>query len=142
MRRFAVPFVVLVLAACASGGSTAGERPSGIMQPDIEVKIAGNVFFGGTAEAPITFDVFIRNRAAETLNLREIEITAPNMSTYSVRPARRNFNETIQANEEKKYTLFSTVQTLVANPREPLSLRTYVTFETDGLRWREMVVDQ
>jgi hypothetical protein len=142
MRRFAVPFVVLLLAACASGGGATGERPSGIAQPDIEVQIVGNVFFGGTAEAPITFEVFIRNRAAETLNLREIEISAPNMTTYAVRPIRRNFNETIQANEEKKYTLFTSVRTAVENPREPLSLRTYVTFESNGERWREMVVDQ
>jgi hypothetical protein len=141
MRRFAVPFVVLFLAACASGGR-AGERPSGIAQPDIEVQIVGNVFFGSTAEAPITFEVWIRNRAAETLNLREIEISSPNMTTYAVRPIRRNFNETIQANEEKKYTLFTSVRTAVANPREPLSLRTYVTFESNGMRWREMVVDQ
>ena len=141
MRRFAVPFVVLLLAACASGRPS-GERPSRIAQPDIEVKIAGNVFFGSTSEAPITFEVFIRNRAAETLNVREIEITALNMTTYTVRPVRRNVNETIQAGEEKKYTLFTSVQTLVSNPREPLSLRTYVTFETDGMRWREMVVDQ
>ena len=141
MRRFAVPFVVLFLAACASGRAT-GERPSGIAQPDIEVKIAGNVFFGSTAEAPITFEVFILNRAAETLNVREIEITALNMTTYTIRPVRRNVNETIQAGEEKKYTLFTTVQTLVDNPREPLSLRTYVTFESNGLRWREMVIDQ
>jgi hypothetical protein len=141
MRRFAVPFVVLLLAACASGRSS-GERPSGIAEPDIEVKIAGNVFFGSTAEAPITFDVFIRNRAAETLNLKEIEIASPNMTTYAIRPVRRNLNETIQAGEEKKYTLFTTVRTAVENPREPLSLRTYVTFESNGLRWREMVVDQ
>ena len=64
MRRFAVPFVVLFLAACASGRAT-GERPSGIAQPDIEVKIAGNVFFGSTSEAPSTFEAFILNRAAE-----------------------------------------------------------------------------
>ena len=141
MRRFAVPFVVLVLAACASGGAT-GDRPSAIAQPDIEVKIAGNVFFGSTAEAPVTFEVFILNRAAQTLNVREIEITALNMTTYTIRPVRRNVNETIQAGEEKKYTLFTTVRTAVSDPREPLSLRTYVTFETDGVRWREMVVDQ
>jgi hypothetical protein len=140
MRRLALPFLVLFLAACASGRS--GERPSGIAQPDIDVQIAGNVFFGSTAEAPVTFEVFIRNRAAEALNLREIEISSPNMTTYAIRPVRRNVNETIGAGEEKKYTLFTSVQTLVANPREPLSLRTYVTFESNGVRWREMVVDQ
>jgi hypothetical protein len=141
MRRLAVPFVVLFLAACASGGAS-GSRPPGIAQPDIEVQIAGNVFFGGTAEAPITFEVMVRNRAAETLNVREIEISAPNMTTYAVRTVRRNINETIEAGQEKKYTLYSTVRTAVDNPREPLSLRTYVTFETDGVRWRELVIDQ
>jgi hypothetical protein len=63
------------------------------------------------------------------------------MTTYAIRPVRRNFSETIAAGEEKKYTLFTQIRTLVRDPREPLSLRTYVTFESHGDRWREMITN-
>ncbi|HYO76321.1 MAG TPA: hypothetical protein VE010_07655 [Thermoanaerobaculia bacterium] len=138
MRRFAVPLVVLLLAA-ACGSSTTADRPRGLAAPQIEVRPVGSMFFGSGSTAPITFEVTVGNPGTVALNLREVEITAPGMGTYQVRPVRRVFNEMIPAGDSRTVTLFTTAVTTVRDPNEPLNLRTFVTFESNGVRWRELV---
>ena len=137
MRRFAACSLVLFLAAaCASSRS---DRPAGIAQPDINAEAVGTVFFGSGSSAPITLEVTVRNNAQTAIAIREVEISAPGMTTYTVRPVRRPFNETIAAGDTRSVTLFSTAYTSVRDPAEPLTLRTIVTFEANGQRWREFV---
>lgn len=137
MRRFVVPALVLILAAgCSSAGST---RPAGVAQPDISTDLAGTVFFGSGRNAPVTLEVTIRNNATVAVTVRQIEITAPGMVTYTIRPVRRLVNEQIAAGDTKAISVFTQAYTNVRSPTEPLTLRTTVHFEANGARWREIV---
>jgi hypothetical protein len=137
MRRFVFPALVLILiAGCSSAGST---RPPGVAQPDISSDLSGSVFFGSGQSAPVTLDVSIRNNATTAITVRQIEITAPGMVSYTIRPARRLVNEQIAAGDTKMISLFTQAFTSVRNPVEPLTLRTTVHFEANGARWREIV---
>jgi hypothetical protein len=139
MRR-SVSLILLLILAAACGSTTMGRRPATVAQPEIRVEPVGSLFFGSTSTAPISFDVEIRNRAQTALIVREIEITAPTMAQWTVRPTRRTYNETIAAGASQRLTLFSTAVTGVRDPTEPLSIRTIVTFEgPDGTRWREIL---
>ncbi|HEX8617317.1 MAG TPA: hypothetical protein VF911_07015 [Thermoanaerobaculia bacterium] len=136
MRRFAVCSLLFLLAGCASSRS---ERPAGVAQPDIGTEAVGSVFFGSGSSAPITLEVAVRNNAQTAIAIREVEISAPGMTTYTIRPVRRPFNEVIAAGDTRSVTLFTTAYTTVRDPSEPLTLRTIVTFEANGQRWREFV---
>ncbi|MEA2465872.1 MAG: hypothetical protein QOJ98_3619 [Acidobacteriota bacterium] len=137
MRRSVFPALVLILmAGCSSAGST---RPAGIAQPDISSDLSGDVFFGSGRSAPVTLDVSIRNNANTAITVRQIEVTAPGMTTYTIRPVRRLVNEQIAAGDTKTIPLFTQAITSVRNPAEPLTLRTIVHFEANGARWREFV---
>lgn len=137
MRRFAVPALVLILiAGCSSAGST---RPAGVAQPDISTDLAGTVFFGSGRNAPVTLEVSIRNNATTAVTVRQIEVTAPGMVTYTIRPVRRLVNEQIAAGDTKMISVFTQAYTNVRSPSEPLTLRTIVHLEANGARWREIV---
>ena len=136
MRQFVLASLVLLAAtACSTANS---RRPANFPQPYVRVEPVGNLFFGSGNSAPITFEVEIGNRAQTPLRVREIEITAPGMSTYTIRPVRRLMNDEIAPGAGKTLTLFSTAITNVRDPREPLILRTIITFEAQGNVWREI----
>jgi hypothetical protein len=141
MRRFVFPALVLFLAAfliagCSSAGST---RPANVAQPDINTEVAGTVFFGSGQTAPVTLEVSIRNNATTAIRARQIEITAPGMTTYTIRAVRRIVNEDIAAGDTRTITLFTQAYTTVRDPAEPLTIRTIVYFEANGAKWRELV---
>lgn len=137
MRRFVAPALALILiAGCSTAGST---RPANVPQPDVNTEVAGSVYFGSGQTAPVTLEVSIRNNATVPIKARQIEITAPGMTTYTIRSVRRIINETIAAGDTRTITLFSTAYTTVRDPAEPLTLRTIVYFEANGSKWREIV---
>ncbi|HYK02055.1 MAG TPA: hypothetical protein VE974_09875 [Thermoanaerobaculia bacterium] len=137
MRRSVFPALVLILiAGCSSAGST---RPASVAQPDVSSDIAGTVFFGSGRTAPIRLEVSIRNNATTAITVRQLEITAPGMVTYTIRPVRRLVNEQIAAGDTKTISVFTQAYTSVRDPAEPLTLRTTVHFEANGARWREIV---
>ena len=135
MRQFVIASLVLLATACSSAEN---RRPPNFPQPYIRVDAIGDMFFGSSRTAPITFEVEIGNRAQTPLRVREIEITSPGMSTYTIRPARRFLNDEIAPGAGKTLTLFTTAITNVREPREPLILRTIITFEAQGNVWREI----
>ena len=138
MRRFVIPTLILAFVA-AGCGSTGSSRPAGVAEPDINTELVGTVFFGSGQTAPVTLEVSIRNNATVPINIRQIEIQAPGMTTYTIRPVRRLVNEQVAAGDTRTINVFSQAYTTVRDPAEPLSLRTTVHFEANGVRWREIV---
>ena len=140
MPRTALILVLFAVLACSSGGG-GSQRPPEIPQPEFRFSQPGPIFFGSGSTAPVTIDVEVLNRAATPIVLREIELSSPSMSQYSLYPVRRIFKETIGPGEVKRVTVFATAVTNVARlrPSEPLSVRAIVTFESGKTRFREMV---
>lgn len=127
----------LLLAACASG--TSGGRPETIPQPEIRVERAGSVFFGSGSSAPVTLAIDITNRASVPIVLEELDLSSPDMVQWGIRPMRRLYNETIAPGATHSVTLVATAVTRMRDPSEPLTIRTFVSFEAGGRRWRELV---
>lgn len=134
-----VSFAVLVVLLVAGCGSTGATRPASIARPDIRTEPVGNVFFGSSSSAPVTLEVTIRNNATTAITARHIDISAPGMQTYTIRPVRRIVREVIAPGDTRTITLFSTAHTSVRDPIEPLTLRTNISFEAEGTQWHEIV---
>jgi hypothetical protein len=140
MRRIAVVLsLALILGACSSANSN---RPATIAQPEIRIQPVGSVFFGSGASAPITLEVTIANPATTAITVREIEISSPGMSQYAIRPVRRTLRDSIPSGSTHSVNVFTMAFTSVRDPSEPLTLRGIVTFESNGARWREIVMMQ
>ncbi|HEV3485264.1 MAG TPA: hypothetical protein VG106_07645 [Vicinamibacterales bacterium] len=138
MRR-SLALLALLLAACGTGGSGTGSRPSSIAQPDVSAYLTHDVFFGSGDTAPATIEVTVTNRANEAIVLRRVEVESPGMVTHGILRTQRDFRETISAGETKSVTIFATAQTFVRRPTEPLTIRATVDFEAQGTRWRHIV---
>lgn len=137
MRRLSLVLLVLFAIACASGGTS---RPKSIAQPQIEVFMTHDVFFGSQAEAAATIEVRVTNPSAEPIKVLRAEVYSPTMSQWGIRRTSRTFNESIAPGETKSVTLFATAVTTVSRPDEPLVLTALVDFESGEARWREHVI--
>jgi hypothetical protein len=136
MRSTLVPLVLIAAIGCASGG-----RPASVAAPQIRTRVAGTIFFGSGSTAPVTLEVAITNRADVPIKIREVEVTSPGMAQYGIYTARRIFGEEIAPGQTRSLTLFTTAVTRVRNPTEPLTLRTMITIEAEGTRFREIALD-
>lgn len=134
MRRICCRLSLLFLIAACSTAT----RPANVAAPSIVTRAAGSIFFGSLSSAPVTLEVDVTNHAQVPLRVREIEISSPGMVQYTLRPVRRIFNETIAPGETRTMALFTTAYTRTRNPSEPLTLRTIVTLEAEGKRFREI----
>ena len=143
MRRSSAAFLLTFLllstlistAACSSGAT----RPANVPRPDMAVNPVGSVFFGSGNTAPITLEVAVRNNGTTPLRVLDVEIASPGMATYTIQTVRRTFHETIAPGETKRLNVNTYATTRVSNPNEPLSLRTVITFDSNGQRFREIV---
>lgn len=135
MRRTAVVLALFLTLAC----STSNRRPATVAAPTIVATGVGSIFFGSGATAPVTLEVSVRNNAQVPIRVRDVEVSSPGMVQYTLRPVSRMVNENILPGETRSITLFTTAHTSVRSPREPLNLRTIVTLEAQGVRWREIV---
>lgn len=136
MRRTALSFAVLLTIACGSASS----RPANVPAPSIATRAVGPIFFGSGTRTPITLEVNVTNHASVPLRVRNIEISSLGMAQYTIRPVRRLLNETIPPGGTRTVSLMTTAVTTVRNPSyEPLTLRTIVTLEAEGKRFREIV---
>ena len=92
----------------------------------------------------MSLDVQITNRAKVPLRVREVDITSPGMSQYTLRRALKYFNETIPPGETR--TLGLVAEVIASRARlqqsEPLSVRAIIAFEAEGKSFREVVLQQ
>jgi hypothetical protein len=137
MRVFAVSLVLVLAAACAS--TPASSRPEGVATPVIDVRPPTMIFFGSgtTASAPIT--VTIKNVADVSLRVREIEVSSPGMTSYWLQTRRERFSQVLEPGQSHEFTVFATAETRVQSPKEPLNVRAIVTFDVNGVTFREIV---
>src|SRR5688572_32979249 len=126
MRRL-LGFLLLFVLACAS--KDGGSRPKTIAQPEVDVALTHEPFFGSHSEAPASIDVLVRNRATEPIMIQRVELSSPGMIQYSIYPISRDFRETIAPGDTKRVTLFATAVTTVRRPTEPLTIRAVVFLE-------------
>jgi hypothetical protein len=136
MRSIPTTALLLLLIGCAS----AANRPETIAQPQISLRPHGTIFFGSgdTASATLVFD--ITNRASVPLTVRDIEVSSPGMTQYTLQTRRQTFRDEIPPGGTKDYTVFTTAVTRVSSPNEPLTVRAVVTFEAAGATFREIVM--
>ncbi|MGN6184667.1 MAG: hypothetical protein ACTHQM_13545 [Thermoanaerobaculia bacterium] len=139
-HRFSSLVVVVLTAALFACGSSKTSRPADIPQPDIDARLAHEIFFGSQDNAPATINVYIRNRANVPIHVRRMEIDSPGMAQYTILRNNRYYNEVVNAGEEKVIGQVVTVVTTTSRPTEPLQIRAIVEFEAGGTRWREIVM--
>jgi len=133
MRRLLIP-LLLVAAACASMN-----RPDTPGRPEVGVRQLGTLFFGSGSTSPVTFEVGVRNAAAEPIQLLRVRLeSSPSMAQYSTNPVERVLNETLAPGQVKSISLTATARTLTRNPTEPLSMRAFVEYSSGGTRHREL----
>jgi len=134
MRRFVLPLLLLLAAACASAN-----RPSTPGRPEVAIRQLGSLFFGSGSTAPITFEVMVQNVARDPIQLLRVRVeSSPGMAQYSTSPVERVFNQTLAPGETKSVSLVATARTLTRNPTEPLSMRAFVEYSSGGTRHREL----
>lgn len=136
MRKSLITFILIVTAGCASSNN----RPASVAKPEIHTEPVGLIFFGSGSTAPVTLDVTITNRADTPITIQEVEVASPGMTQYRLLTVRRFFNITIEPGQTESLTLYTTAITSMRDPGEPLSLRTIVTIEAGGARFREIVL--
>ncbi len=139
-HRFSSLVVVVLTAALFACGSSKTSRPPDIPPPDIDARLAHEIFFGSQDNAPATINVYIRNRANVPIHVRRMEIDSPGMAQYTILRNNRYYNEVVNAGEEKVIGQVVTVVTTTSRPTEPLQIRAIVEFEVGGTRWREIVM--
>ena len=137
-RRFALLPCLLVALAC---GSTSG-RPTTIAEPDIDLALAQEIFFGSSATAPATFEVRVRNNATVPISLRRVDLETPAMTEWGFPRQSRSYNEVIQPGETRSVRFFATAYTNTSRRSEPLSFRARLEFQAGGTRWHELVHEQ
>lgn len=140
--RTVIASALLFTLACASGSSS--DRPASIAQPEISVRQAGPIFFGSSSTAGVSIDVQVTNRADVPLVVREVEVSSPGMTQYTIERGRKLFNVTVPPGETKTVGLVATaVARQTQTPTsEPLIVRAFVRLEAGGKSFREVVVDQ
>ncbi|HEY0140103.1 MAG TPA: hypothetical protein VGF48_04350 [Thermoanaerobaculia bacterium] len=136
-RAMAV-LTLFLLSACGSGRGSS--RPAGIPQPDINVGLTHEVFFGSQSEAPATIEVVVANRASVPITIRRVEVSSPGMVTHGLHSTQREFQEVVNPGASKAVTVFATAVTTTRRPNEPLTIRAIVFFESAGANWREVVM--
>jgi hypothetical protein len=129
---------VLFLFAVACG-SNQPQRPANFTPPDLDVRLAHEVFFGSGTTAPANIDVEVTNRATTPLVVRRVEVDSPGMVEYAIRHAVRDFRQTVNPGESKVLTVFATAETAVRRPTERLTIRAVIELEAQGKTWREYV---
>jgi hypothetical protein len=135
-RAFALLPLLAIVLACASGNTA--QRPASISRPEIDAKLANDVFFGGGSTAAVTIDVLVHNTAAEPITVRRIEVDTPGMTEWGIVRQSRNYTDVIEPGATKSLTFFGTAQTITRDRNEPLTFRTTIDFESAGpVRWRE-----
>jgi hypothetical protein len=132
--------ITLLVIGCVS---TSNQRPSGVAQPDLNVRLVNPPFFGSGTTAPATLEVTTTNRANVPITLRRLEIDSPGMIEYALIPFARDYNETIAPGETKTLTAFATARTGIARltPSEPLSIRVAADFMVGKTRFRDIYVN-
>lgn len=138
--RFSLLVVVVLTAALAACGGSGTSRPANIPQPDLDARLAHELFFGSQDNAPATINITVRNRAATPINVRRIEIDSPGMAQYTIIRNNRFYNQVVSPGEEATIGQVVTVVTTTSRPTEPLQIRAIVEFEAAGTRWREIVM--
>lgn len=136
MRIFTICLFSSLLLSCA----TMADRPATVAAPTVNVNVPGTIFFGGGTTAPVTIEVSVTNNATTPLRVTQIEASTPTMTTYRLQTARQRFNETIATGETKTLNLFTNAVTTVDSPKEPLSVRTVVYLEANGVPFREITM--
>ncbi len=136
MRTLAICFLSVALLHCA----TVSDRPASVAAPTVTVDVPGTIFFGAGNTAPVTLEVSITNHATTPLRVRQIEASTPTMTTYRLQNIRQRFDEMIATGETKTLKLFTNAVTSVNSPKEPLSVRTIVTLEANGVPFREITM--
>ena len=136
-RRFVLPALLLLAIAC--GSANTANRPPGVTQPDIDLEIANEIFFGSGSTAPATIDVRITNTSPQPITVRRIDVESPSMTEWGLPRQSRVYNEVIAPGETKPITFFATARTITSRRSEPLSYQARVEFEAAGQRWQEFV---
>lgn len=129
-----VSILFLLLVACASASS---QRPAGIAEPEVRVRLSESTFFGSTVRAHATVEVEVTNRANVPITVRRVEVDSPGMSQYRVVRTYRDVREDVAAGGSKVVSVMVPIETTTSRPTEPLSLRAIVDFEAGSDRWRE-----
>ena len=139
MRNLLVSALILAL-GCAS----AADRPAGVAQPQIAIRQAGPIFFGSQSTTSASIDVQVTNRANVPLRLREVDVSSPGMTQYTLQRTTKLFDEVIPPGETRTVGLVATAiardtRTLIS---EPLMVRAFLRFEAGGTSFREIVTEQ
>jgi hypothetical protein len=138
MKRLALP-ALLFLFAVACGSGSQPQRPANFPAPELDVRLAHEVFFGSSSSAPANIDIEVKNRATTPLVVRRVEVDSPGMVEYAIRHAVRDFRQTVNPGESKTMTVFATAETSVRRPTERLTIRAVIEMEAQGKIWREYV---
>jgi len=138
MRNLLVSALILAL-GCAS----AAKRPASVAQPQIVIRQAGPIFFGSLSTTSASIDVRVTNRASVPLRLREVEVSSPGMTQYTLQRTTKLFNEVIPPGVTRMVGLVATA--IARDTRsamsEPLMVRVFLRFEAAGTSFREVVVE-
>lgn len=136
LRRFVLPTLLLIALACS--GNMA-QRPAGVTQPEIDVNLANEVYFGSSSTAPATIDIRVTNTSSQPITIRRIDVESPGMTEWGIPRQSRVYNEVVAPGETRPITFFATARTITSRRSEPLSYQTRVEFEAAGQRWQEFV---
>jgi hypothetical protein len=145
MRRLVsllfVVLIVVVAGVVAGACGSASTRPPELSRPEIDVRLAGNPYFGSTSTAPATIEVEVVNTANVPVIVRRIEIDSPGMAQYQVVRTNKIVRETIAPGEGRVIAMTVTLVRAARNLSEPLTLRAFIDFESAGdVSWREVVM--
>ena len=139
MRNLLLSALILAV-GCAS----AADRPASVAQPQIVIRQAGPLFFGSLSTTSVSIDVQVTNRASVPLRLREVDVSSPGMTQYTLQRTTKLFNEVIPPGETRTVGLVATAiaQDTRSPMSEPLMVRAFLRFEAAGTSFREILTEQ
>lgn len=143
MRR-AFLFVAILAAACASQqGSTAK-----IPEPEVVVEQLSSVVPAARSiDGPLSlhYRVHVKNRAAEMVTLKRIDMNSVGYGSYSVDPTSRSFDLKVAAGAEDSVEFWTgghIVDPSLTGANGPVTLRAVAHFEAPSGAFQTMVIQQ
>ena len=129
MKRFALVFLAIALAGCASGGNDTSKGPT----PQFDMYQVGDHSFSlrYSGVQAVGFELNVSNPTAEPLTLRHIKFSTVGTGAYYVDQTPQFFNLDIPPRQTavKGFTLRVYAQGGDIGSREPVTLRAIVQYE-------------
>jgi hypothetical protein len=146
MRKAIAAFVVLVLAAgCSSGSSGARASLAKLVRPGILLVQTSGVPIAArhsNGNLSVHYAMRVENLADETIKLRQVTVQSISEGAYSVEPTSRPFNLAIEPKQKGEVQFWATAQpsgTLIG-ANGPVTLRVTCQFDSAGGKFQHIVM--